>query len=209
MSRFFRSHAPAWERIMGCAGTHCRGGLLGGGTAEKKYCGAAVKIRKGDIKTTEQLLTENTEIVPTDEEFIAAFSITRVTKGPLARYYLIALENGKTDKAEPQFVPNSNEEKVNLEHVLPKRASEEDWGGVFTPDERKDYVYRLGNLALLQKGPNGKIGSKPFEDKKFILAASDFALMKEIGNEAEWTKETIKARQNRFAELATKVWPRS
>lgn len=185
------------------------GGLLGGGTAEKNYCVAAVKIRKGDIKTTEQLLKEISEIVPTDEAFTAAFSLTRVTKAPLARYYLIALENGKKNETEPQFVPNSNEEEVNLEHVLPKRASEEDWGRVFTQDERKDYVYRLGNLALLQKSPNGKIGSKPFSKKKHILGASNFALTKEIAKEIDWTKETINTRQNRLVELAVKVWPRS
>ena len=98
-------------------------------------------------------------------------------------------------------------EQVNLEHVLPKRASSADWGN-FSPDERRDYLHRLGNLSLLPKGPNGRIGNKPFAAKKPLLAKSSFALTAEIGLEADWTKDAIKARQARLAELALKVCPR-
>jgi len=184
-------------------------GGIGGGTAEKAYCSAAVKIRKGDIKNSKELFVEIAKIIPTDDEFKANFSSFRVPKGNLARYYLIALENGKRGQKEPELVPNSNEEQVNLEHVLPVRASDKDWGMNFTADDRKDWIHRMGNLALLQKGSNGRIGSKPFSEKKPILAASEMALTKEIGAEADWTKEAITSRQVRLAELAVKVWPRS
>jgi len=140
-------------------------GGIGGGTAEKAYCGAAAKIRKGDIKTTEEVLEEIKIIVPSDDEFLTAFGIARVPKGAFARYFLIALERGKRGDSEPEFVPNSNEDEVNLEHVLPKRAAPADWAS-FTQEDRKDYVSRLGNMALLQKGPNGRIGNKPFSPKK-------------------------------------------
>lgn len=73
---------------------------------------------------------------------------------------MIALEQFSKNEAEPEFVPNDNEEQVNLEHVLPKRAKQTDWGASFSADERKEYVHRIGNLALLQKGPNGRIGNK-------------------------------------------------
>ncbi|MBI3971299.1 MAG: DUF262 domain-containing protein [Chloroflexi bacterium] len=146
-------------------------GGIGGGTAEKAYCGAAVKIRRGEIKTTGELLAELSPIVPSDSEFEEAFATARVPKANLARYYLIALENGKQGHKEPEFVPNSNEDQVNLEHVLPKRASASDWGAQFNADERRDDVHRLGNLALLQKGPNGRIGNKSFSVKKPVLSS--------------------------------------
>jgi hypothetical protein len=183
-------------------------GGIGGGTAEKAYCSAAVKIRKGEIKTTTDLLAELAAILPSDSEFEDAFAAARVPKANLARYYLIALERGKSGDPEPEFVPNANEEQVNLEHVLPKRASASDWGGQFNADERRDYLHRLGNLCLLQKGPNGRIGNKPFGAKKPLLAGSGFALTAEIGAEADWTKEAIKIRQKKLAALAVKVWPR-
>jgi hypothetical protein len=184
-------------------------GGIGGGTAEKNYCRAAAKIRKGEIKTTAEVLEEISGIVPSDEEFRTALLIARVPKGGLARYYLVALERGKKGEVEPELVPNANEEQVNLEHVLPKRASDRDWGRSFTSEERRDYLHRLGNLALLQKGPNGRIGNKPFSEKKVILSKSAFELTSEIGNQADWTKETIKARQERMATLGLSVWPRA
>lgn len=97
---------------------------------------------------------------------------------------------------------------VNLEQVLPKRAKASDWGAAFSADERKEYLHRLGNLALLQKGPNGRIGNKPFSDKKTALSGSGFKLTKEIGGEVDWTKQMIIARQERLAALAVKVWAR-
>jgi uncharacterized protein DUF1524 len=92
--------------------------------------------------------------------------------------------------------------------VLPKNASDADWGATFTQDERKDWVFRLGNLTLLQKGPNGRIGNKPFTIKQPVLAASAFQLTKEIGMLPDWTPTGIKNRQEGLAQLAVKVWPR-
>ncbi len=184
-------------------------GGIGGGSAEKAYCRAAFKIRRGEIKTTPELLVELSTIVPSDSEFQEALAFTRIPKANLARYYLIALERGKKGETDPEFVPNANEEEVNLEHVLPKRASVGDWGGQFNAEERRDYLHRLGNLALLQKGPNGRIGNRPFSVKKPILTNSGFTLTADIGAESDWTKETIKERQKKLAALAVKVWPRS
>ena len=183
-------------------------GGIGGGTAEKAYCRAAVRIRKGEIKTTSNLLAELSAIVPSDSKFEEAMSVARVSRAHLARYYLLALERGKNGELEPEFVPNSNEEQVNLEHVLPRRASPADWGSEFNVDERRDYLHRLGNLSLLPKGPNGRIGNKPFAMKRPILAASKFALTSQIGSETSWTRESIKRRQADLAVLAVKVWPR-
>jgi hypothetical protein len=183
-------------------------GRIGGGTTEKAYCRAAVRIRNGEIKTTVDLLALLAAIVPFDSEFQEAFSTVRVPTAHLARYYLLALERAKTGQPEPEFVPNANEEQVNLEHVLPKRASGADWGAAFNTEERRDYLHRFGNLALLQKGPNGRIGSKPFVVKAPILSKSGFSLTAEIGGEPDWTKDAIKARQSRLAALAVTVSPR-
>lgn len=183
-------------------------GGIGGGTTEKAYCGAAVKIRKGEIKTTSELLAELSAIVPSDGEFQDAMAVARVPRAALARYYLLALERGLRDEAEPEFVPNSNEDQVNLEHVLPKRASASDWGGHFNAEERRDYVHRLGNLCLLQKGPNGRIGNKSYASKNPILANSGFRLTAEVATEPDWTKDTIRERQKRLAGLSVKVWKR-
>ncbi len=102
-------------------------GGIGGGTAEKTYCTAAQGVRKGDIKSTEDLAKELQPIIASDREFQKAFSTARVTRAPLARYYLVALERQRSGTAEPELVPNENEEQVNLEHVLPRNPTASDW----------------------------------------------------------------------------------
>src|SRR5262249_16898164 len=99
-----------------------------------------------------------------------------------------------------------DEEKVNLEHVFPRNAKAEDWPA-FKDVDPGEWSGRLGNLALLQKSKNTKIGNKPFSAKKPILAASVLLLTKMVGDEDDWTPETIQARQNELAALAVEVWP--
>ena len=182
-------------------------GGLGGGAFEGAYCRAAVKVRTQEIKTTSEVLAELSSIVPSDAVFRSEFSSALVQKSSHARYYLIALENKHQNKSEPEFVPNKNAEEVNLEHVLPKKAKLEDWP-IFTQDEANEYVYRIGNLALLKKSKNSLIGNRPFSVKKPVLELSEFALTNEIGAKDDWTTLEIEARQQRLADLAVQIWKR-
>lgn len=182
-------------------------GGIGGGKTERAYCQAAVKIRNGSVKDVEELLTELAEIVPTDTEFETNFAKARVTKNKLARYYLAALEKTDNGEEEPELVPNEDEEKVNLEHILPQNPEAGDWDQ-FTEDEQRSWMYRIGNMALLQKGPNGRIGNRPWSDKKPVLSSSDLSLTQQAGDEDDWTKEAIDSRQSYLASLAIRTWPR-
>lgn len=183
-------------------------GGIGGGKAEKAYCDSAVEVRAGRATTTRALLGTLSAIVPTDEEFQASFSKARVTKSRLARYYLVALEKTEKGEPEPELVPNEDENQVNLEHILPKKPTLADWPE-FPPDDQAVWVHRLGNMALLQKGPNDRIGNKPWSIKKPILQASSLILTSKAGAETAWTKETINDRQDELAALAVVTWPRT
>lgn len=183
-------------------------GGIGGGSTETAYCNAAMAIRKGDIKTAQELLAKLESIVPSDKEFENAFATARVTKVALSRYYLRALEAFEEGETEPEFVANRDEAIVNLEHVLPKNATEADWPA-FPGELKKQWVDRIGNHALLQKTPNMKIGNKPFSIKKPRLEKSNFVLTKRISIAADWTPETIEKRQAEFATKVSLVWPRA
>ena len=180
-------------------------GGIGGGTAERVYCEAAMKIRAGVVKTSADIGSELSTITRSDEEFKTSFARARITRGPLARYLLGALERTMLDEPEPELVPNENEREVNLEHVLPRNPTASDWTQ-FTEEERRAYVHRIGNMALLSKGPNGKIGNSPFSVKRPVLAASSLLLTQEAGAEENWTPEVIAERQNKMADLAVKTW---
>ncbi len=183
-------------------------GGIGGGKTERAYCQAAVKIRSGEIKVANELVTALSEIIPTDEEFKANFAKVRVTKNKLARYYLSALERTENAQPEPELVPNQDEEQVNLEHILPQSPAAGDWDQ-FTVDEQRAWVYRLGNMALLSKGPNGRIGNRPWSDKKPVLGTSALSLTNQAAQEDDWTTEVIDKRQQSLAALAVRTWPRN
>jgi hypothetical protein len=182
-------------------------GGIGGGTAERIYCEAAIKVRNGTIQDTNALRTGLSTLAHSDAEFEKAFATARIARGTLARYVLVALERTQAGTPEPELVPNDDENEVNLEHILPKNPVAADWSQ-FTSDERHQYLHRIGNLALLSKGPNGKIGNRPFSDKKPILAQSALVLTKLAGAPADWTPEEVDNRQKALAALASKTWPR-
>lgn len=182
-------------------------GGIGGGQTEKVYSQAAVSVREGDVKTADELLDAVSAIVPSDEEFTSQFATTRISRGRIARYILIALERNSAGEPEPELVPNEREEEVNLEHVLPKNPTEEDWPE-FSPEAHKAMVHRLGNMTLLQKGPNGRIGNEPFATKKPVLEGSALRWTMDAGGYDEWTPAVITERQQRMAEHATETWPR-
>ena len=183
-------------------------GNIGGGTVERRYSDAAPKIRDGSIKTAVELFNELSAIVPSDDEFKTSFTMARVTRAKLARYYLGALERAAADTDEPELVPNADAEKVNLEHILPKNATAAEWPA-FTREQREDLLHRLGNMALLAKGPNDRIGNRPFLAKKPVLIASSLLLTKDAGAQPEWTPIAIHERQERLAHSAVSVWKRS
>ena len=183
-------------------------GGIGAGKTETTFSAAAVKISEGDVKTVAELFPELSPIIPNDTEFKGAFVFARETRPRIARYYIHALERAAQGKTEPEMIPNANEEEVNLEHILPRNPTSDDWPE-FTLDQARASVNRLGNLALLARGPNARIGNKPYSDKRPVLQASDLILTSEAGANVTWTIETIDIRQERLAELAIDTWPRN
>jgi hypothetical protein len=84
------------------------------------------------------------EIVPSDALFEAAFAEARVSQVHLARYYLRAMEQKKKGKDEPEWVPQDDENEINLEHILPElgtRTATLHRDGI--KKLRKNWVYRL------------------------------------------------------------------
>lgn len=180
-------------------------GGVGGGTMEKHYADAATSIRAGKIKTAKQLSSELASVLPRDKEFEAAFAVAKVSKAALARYYLQVLERQHGGEKQPELVPNTNQEEVNLEHILPRNPGSS-WTG-FSDDEAAAYVTRLGNLALLSVARNGALGNQAFTTKKPTLAASEYALTKAAGAARTWGPKQIDERQKKLAALAVKAWP--
>ncbi|MGX7761015.1 DUF262 domain-containing protein [Streptomyces angustmyceticus] len=174
---------------------------------EDRYCAAAVKIRAGEIVKVSQVRKEAGLAIPGDGDFREAFAIARVAKTRDARYYLRALERAVANEQYPELVPNEDENKVNLEHVLPRNPSLADWPG-FDKQDVASMTNRLGNMVLLAADENKKLGSKPFSEKRQSFSSSKLALTQEVGACPEWTADEVGKHQHRLADLAVKVWPR-
>ena len=180
-------------------------GGIGGGQAERYLSEAATDIRSGAIKDTSQLIAKLRPITPSDTVFESAFQSFSTTANRFARYLLMALEKGLNKTPQPELVPNEDVEQVNLEHVLPRNANATDWPA-FTDEERATYPKRLGNMTLLSKGVNNKIGNKAWTVKKAALATSELALNKVLSAETDWRTGEIDKRQASLAKQALSIW---
>jgi Protein of unknown function (DUF1524) len=178
-------------------------GRLGSGSLEEKYGEVARALNKGDINTVGEIAEAFGLYVPTDAQFEAAFATADVSKAYLAKYYLITLEQHvrTPNKKDDPHWDVSKRGGVNLEHILPKSLKE----------DRKplgEWVFRLGNIVLMQASKNAQLGSADYSQKKSeALLSSDFTLTREAGGKKHWGADEISERQMRLAKLAVAVWP--
>ena len=194
----------AFRRLVSVAVRFQIVGGVGGGTLERIYADTAKSITENKIKSAKEV-TDAFRTLPTDAAFEAGFSIASISKPSLARFYLRSLEEGMSAETEER-VPNTDVEKVNLEHVLPLTVTEE-WEKIFSKDDTRAYQKRLGNLALMSSKSNSKAGNDSFTEKRKVFAKSTFHFTKIIGSKKIWNKKEIEQRQNEMAKLAVKIWP--
>ena len=83
-----------------------------------------------------------------------------------------------------------------------------EWDEAFAPDQQDLYALRLGNLTLLEVGPNRDVGNATYTAKAGVYAASAYHLTRAVAQLApeEWTPALIDERQRRLAERATHLW---
>ena len=175
------------------------------GTVEGYYNRNAKAISDGSITSTQELIKKMAEIVPDDDRFRAACATANVSNAALARYYLGSLENAANSSTEVQKVVNTDRSVVTLEHILPQ-SPQKDWDHI-SEDLQKTLRNRLGNLVLLTKKENGKIGNVGYDQKKHSLNVSEFVLTQNAGKFTSWDASSIDARQANLADLAVKTWP--
>lgn len=178
-------------------------GRLGSGSLEERYGEVARAVMNGTAKNVSQITELIVSMIPTDAQFEAAFSTADVSKSYLAKYYLRTLEEhvkAADDKQEKEY-PHWDVSKkggINAEHILPKS----------TKDANREWVFRLGNIVLMQANKNVLIGSEDYvKVKSPELLKSDFILTREAGGKKQWGPTEISERQSRLAKLAVEVWP--
>jgi adenylate kinase family enzyme len=182
--------------------------IVGGarsGVVEQTIATAAKGITGKTITKATELLQYIDKIVPNDHNFEEGFKAATVSQYYLARYYLRSLEMKSKNQPDPYFLPNEDQQIINLEHVLPEKPGDS-WPQ-FTPEMANVFYKRLGNMTLLLAKVNSDLRSKPFIEKKEVYKESPYELTNQIAQIDEWTPDSIILRQAVMAKLAVQTWP--
>lgn len=174
---------------------------LGGGVADEAYGETARAISSGKAKNQPEVRALLDRLMPTDDEFKAAFASYGDISSSRAKYLLAMLEKADDRRMHrPEKPIEWYSRSITIEHVLPE--SQVDAGsGEFA------LVNTLGNLALLEKRLNHSAGSKPFEEKRAIYRDSSFHLTRKLAMKRTWKARSITTRTRELAELACSTWP--
>lgn len=182
--------------------------IIGGqhtGEQERVYHAAALQLHRKEATTIAQVLAMLRAIYPSDAAFKSDFAeksikTTQSRNAKIVRYILCKLER---QAGGIEFDPDSS--SYTIEHVLPQ-SPDEGWD-VFHDRDLDVFVYRLGNMVMLEAGKNKILGNKPYAEKRPVLQQSRFLLTRRLAEEnADWTPERLEARQKQFANLATAIW---
>jgi hypothetical protein len=173
---------------------------------ERVYSTLASKISGGQITNLAQIIDGLKTLYVSDDAFKSAFEdkIFRTTQSrnkKIIKYILCELEYQKSGNK-----PDSDDNAFNIEHVLPENPSDGDWAE-FTDEEFEAYVYRIGNMTLLNATKNREIQNYNYTQKRPVLSESQFQVTKELASDAEiWNPMAIATRQRKLAQLAAGIW---
>ena len=118
----------------------------------------------------------------------------------IARHILFEIERRASGHAW-----ESDGAKHTVEHVLPENPGEH-WDA-FTEQEQDRWIYRLGNLTLLDAARNRELGHCAFADKRAAYRQSEFQITRKLAEEYEqWTPRELRARQAWMAKQACAIW---
>lgn len=162
--------------------------------------------RETSIKDIDSLIDYMHKLTD-DSTFERRFREFSTKSSPLAYYILSELEKSYVKGVVP--VPHGLEQHV--EHVMPKKPSRannrsHEWGHVRNLPEYKEYVYKLGNLLILESSINQNVGNSIFDTKKQQYKKSSLHYPKQVAFEKNWDFTTIEERQKQMAKRAVQVW---
>lgn len=145
-----------------------------------------------------------------DPTFRSDFSLAILSKAraKIARYALQRITNHlKKQTGGVEEIVDPNAKNVNLEHVLPQDIPPAWVSGFSSGADPKEYVYRIGNLTLLNAKVNRKAADKSFADKKLLaLDVSPLKINEFFKPLSSWGDREIEQRQDGLAKTALEVW---
>ena len=154
------------------------------------------ELVRGRDKIIHDLNTTLSRLNPTSEIFLEKFSEITYKTSPSQKSIIrriFAIINSTLGTGELTF-------DTNIEHILPQKP--QTWG--LSEDEVANYVNNIGNLTLIQKQLNSRMGNKPFSEKLPLLLESEIKVNSTVEGhlvDGEWTEEGIRNRAEYLASI--------
>lgn len=181
-------------------------GGIGGGTLERYYADVAVAIRDGRVRDASAVFALLEPVVPTDEEFSAAFMSRRVNKLRLSQYLVQACEQELMGVNRPSIVTLEEDARYSPLNLLPRKANAADWPQ-FEEASIGTWAHRLGNVVIV---PDEVSRTTPasWDAKRSHLKSVDRPLAREVVGFDVWGPDSISSIQRLLAGAAVRTWPR-
>lgn len=153
--------------------------------------------RKVDFTLLDSIMVNDDEFKTSFAEKSFPYSSRNVQ---IMRYIL-----GKIEffKGSPRLV-KYNDDTASIEHIYPQNPSD-----AWDLDESKmqRFMYRLGNICLLEKNLNRDIQNGDFQNKKVVFEKSAFFYAGKIAQDFEvWDEKSIVRLQQELANAAVSIW---
>lgn len=187
-------------------------------TKNTEFYGLARAFYRGN-RPIEEIIERIAQL--TDETFdadTARFNISQVAKSRNGffgwrslRYFLYEYEQYLQEKAKGESkVSWQNVVPKTIEHIYPRTATDDYWTSRFDGESSAFYLNSLGNLLLLSRAKNSKLGNADFETKKKRTDSSGYFNGSyseiEVAQYPEWTKETIIERGKKMLAFMQQRW---
>tara|TARA_B100000767_G_C19758309_1_gene534010 strand:+ start:129 stop:1844 length:1716 start_codon:yes stop_codon:yes gene_type:complete len=136
------------------------------------------------------------DLNPLEELFIQKFTQIKYKTSPTQKNLIrriFSIVNKKIGTGEISF-------ETNIEHILPQKP--QTWG--LTKQDIAGYVDNIGNLTMIQRQMNSRMGNKPFDEKFPILMSSEIKLngmLEQHLDEGKWNHYSIEARATELAAI--------
>jgi len=171
---------------------------------ERIYGRASVAVYTKESRTARDLFNNILkEAYLNDDSFKSDFSnktINTKRYNGLAKYIL-----GKLETNYGGVEPELNSRNLSVEHILPEKPNEE-WVSQFEGVDIDTFVYRIGNLTLLEVARNREADRQSFEEKFKIYQTSEYHLTRGSIQEGNWNSRELVHRQKKLADRATTIW---
>lgn len=180
-------------------------GNLAANEQERIYNKVSIGISNNELTTINDALNSLKSIYVTDHKFKNDFidkelRTTQTRNKRIVRYTLFEIERHISGNSH-DFESGSS----NIEHIMPESLGEE-WD-IIEDRDHDQFVYRLGNMTILNASINRGIGNKSFEDKKVAYEKSEFHITQRIAAEnQQWNPDRIIVHQKWLATQATSIW---